>query len=179
MWDLKLFINEFFFYINFFLYDVFFKFLNFLDPYMQNGLTVFNSKIFYQFPQNMTFFFAIKFCLCIAFLVLIRGGAPRYRYDYLTKLGWLKFLGFIILIFFLNIFFFLFFVKMKLERLHNFLNFVFNFKFVFFFNFIKQSWNNFLINYFFNWKIANYGDSYWFFYSNKKSLHELRHLNKK
>lgn len=109
MWDLKLFINDFLFYINFFCYDIFFKFFNFLDPYLYNGLTVLNSKIYYQFPQNMTFFFAIKFCFCIAFLVLIRGGAPRYRYDYLTKLGWLKFLGFIILILFLTIFSFFFF----------------------------------------------------------------------
>jgi len=33
------------------------------------------------------FFSAIKFCLAIALLILIRGGTPRYRYDYLTKLG--------------------------------------------------------------------------------------------
>jgi NADH:ubiquinone oxidoreductase subunit H len=30
---------------------------------------------------------AIKFVFAIAFLILIRGGTPRYRYDYLTKLG--------------------------------------------------------------------------------------------
>lgn len=99
MWDLKLFINDLFFYLSFYLYEALFQFFNTLDPYIQNGLYVFNSKFEYQFPQNMTFFFAIKFCFCIAFLVLIRGGTPRYRYDYLTKLGWLKFLGFIILIF--------------------------------------------------------------------------------
>jgi len=51
----------------------------------------------------MVFFFAIKFCFAIALLILIRGGTPRYRYDYLTKLGWLKFLGLIIAIFFLSI----------------------------------------------------------------------------
>lgn len=109
LWDLKLLLNEIFFFVNFFIYDVSFKFFNFIDPFLQNGLFIFNSKTFYQFPQNMTFFFAIKFCLCIAFLVLIRGGLPRYRYDYLTKLGWLKFLSFIILIFFSSILtFFLF-----------------------------------------------------------------------
>jgi NADH:ubiquinone oxidoreductase subunit H len=43
--------------------------------------------MYYQFPQNMVFFFAIKFCFAIALLILIRGGTPRYRYDYLTKLG--------------------------------------------------------------------------------------------
>ncbi len=109
MWDIKLFFNDFFFYINFFLYDLFFNLFNFLDPFLQNGLFIFNSKLFYQFPQNMTFFFAIKFCVCIAFLVLIRGGAPRYRYDYLTKLGWLKFLGFVIFVFFSSILIFFLF----------------------------------------------------------------------
>jgi NADH:ubiquinone oxidoreductase subunit H len=54
---------------------------------LQNGLFIFNSKIYYQFPQNMVFFFAIKFCLSIGLLILVRGGLPRYRYDYLTKLG--------------------------------------------------------------------------------------------
>jgi len=103
MWDLKLFIYDFFFYSSFFFYDLLFSFFNTIDPFLQNGLFIFNSKIYYQFPQNMTFFFAIKFCFSIAFLVLIRGGTPRYRYDYLTKLGWLKFLGFIILVFFISI----------------------------------------------------------------------------
>jgi len=46
-----------------------------------------NLKFFFQFAQNTTVFFAVKFLLSIAFLVLIRGGTPRYRYDYLTKLG--------------------------------------------------------------------------------------------
>ena len=106
MWDLKLYLIDFFFYLNFYFYDFFFKILNFLDPFLQNGFFIFNSKIYYQFPQNMVFFFALKFCLSIALLILIRGGTPRYRYDYLTKLGWLKFLGFIIAVFFLSILFF-------------------------------------------------------------------------
>jgi NADH:ubiquinone oxidoreductase subunit H len=109
MWDLKLLLNDFFFIINFFLYDLIFKLINFFDPFLQNGLQLFNFKIFYQFPQNMTFFFSIKFCFCISFLILVRGGLPRYRYDYLTKLGWLKFLSFIILIFFSSILIFFLF----------------------------------------------------------------------
>jgi NADH:ubiquinone oxidoreductase subunit H len=40
-----------------------------------------------MFPQNTLIFFAAKFCAAIMLLVLIRGGTPRYRYDYLTKLG--------------------------------------------------------------------------------------------
>lgn len=29
----------------------------------------------------------IKFLVCSSFLLLMRGGTPRYRYDYLTKIG--------------------------------------------------------------------------------------------
>lgn len=31
--------------------------------------------------------FGLKFILFIVFLIFIRGGIPRYRYDFLTKLG--------------------------------------------------------------------------------------------
>ena len=30
---------------------------------------------------------SIKFLLCIALLIFARGGIPRFRFDYLTKLG--------------------------------------------------------------------------------------------
>ena len=30
---------------------------------------------------------AVKFLLCIALLIFARGGIPRFRFDYLTKLG--------------------------------------------------------------------------------------------
>ena len=30
---------------------------------------------------------SLKFLLCIAFLIFARGGIPRFRFDYLTKLG--------------------------------------------------------------------------------------------
>ena len=58
-----------------------------VDPLFFSGLLLFNSKLFYRFSRNSGFFFAVKFCACIGFLILIRGGTPRYRYDYLTKLG--------------------------------------------------------------------------------------------
>jgi NADH:ubiquinone oxidoreductase subunit H len=43
--------------------------------------------------------FAIKFLVLIALLVFVRGGIPRYRYDFLTKVGWIKFLSLILSIF--------------------------------------------------------------------------------
>jgi NADH:ubiquinone oxidoreductase subunit H len=36
---------------------------------------------------NVAVVFNVKFMACIALLILVRGGTPRYRYDYLTKLG--------------------------------------------------------------------------------------------
>jgi NADH:ubiquinone oxidoreductase subunit H len=42
---------------------------------------------------------AIKFILLIALLVFIRGGIPRYRYDFLTKIGWIKFLSLVLAVF--------------------------------------------------------------------------------
>lgn len=109
MWDLKLQIIELFFFITSCLKDFLVTIINSVDPISYNGLFLFNWKIYYQFAQNMSFFFGIKFILSIAFLILIRGGTPRYRYDYLTKLGWLKFLGLVILVFFFSLLvFFLF-----------------------------------------------------------------------
>lgn len=42
---------------------------------------------------------SIKFLLCIALLIFARGGIPRFRFDYLTKLGWIRFLSLVILSF--------------------------------------------------------------------------------
>jgi NADH:ubiquinone oxidoreductase subunit H len=44
---------------------------------------------------TMTF----KFILLIALLIFIRGGVPRYRYDFLTKIGWIKFLSLVLAVF--------------------------------------------------------------------------------
>lgn len=58
----------------------------------------YTSKIF-NFARSLTEFFMVKFLVFIAFVVIIRSGTPRYRFDYLTKLGWLKFLGFSLTVF--------------------------------------------------------------------------------
>jgi NADH:ubiquinone oxidoreductase subunit H len=42
---------------------------------------------------------AFKFIVLIALLIFVRGGIPRYRYDFLTKVGWIKFLSLILSIF--------------------------------------------------------------------------------
>ena len=109
MWDLKLIVLDIIFYVNFYIYEFFFQMLNIIDPLFFNGLLLINFKLIFQFIQNVTIFFSIKFLLAISFLILIRGGTPRYRYDYLTKLGWLRFIGLVILIFFFSLIIFFIF----------------------------------------------------------------------
>ena len=45
--------------------------------------------------------FAIKLVAVLLFLIAVRGGLPRFRYDYLTILGWSKFLSTILIVFLL------------------------------------------------------------------------------
>lgn len=53
----------------------------------------------YTFCLNYTFLFTLKVALCLVFLAAIKGGVPRYRYDFLTKMGWVKFLGLVLSVF--------------------------------------------------------------------------------
>lgn len=39
---------------------------------------------------------AFKFVSLIALLIFIRGGIPRYRFDHLTKVGWIKYLSLVL-----------------------------------------------------------------------------------
>lgn len=42
---------------------------------------------------------ALCFLIAIGLLILVRGGVPRYRYDFLTKIGWIKFLSLVLAVF--------------------------------------------------------------------------------
>jgi len=48
-----------------------------------------NLILLISFKLNVTtsILFTFKFLILIALLVFIRGGIPRYRYDFLTKIG--------------------------------------------------------------------------------------------
>ncbi len=103
MWDLKLLLLDI--YLNLYVLAriVLFHLADYIDYFSQIGFSPVTTKLISTFPTNMTLIFSIKFFFCIAFLILIRGGTPRYRYDYLTKLGWLKFLSLVLLIFFASL----------------------------------------------------------------------------
>lgn len=62
-------------------------------------LNVFYSPLVFKSLTLDAISFTLKFVVTIALLVFIRGGVPRYRYDFLTKIGWIKFLSLVLLIF--------------------------------------------------------------------------------
>lgn len=89
------------YYLNFFFENI----LNFeIGYFYQNGF--FKNYFNFNIPLNNAFIYSLKFTISILFLIFIRAGLPRYRYDYLTKLGWNKFLIFALTI---SIFFFIIF----------------------------------------------------------------------
>lgn len=57
------------------------------------------DSLAYHYSTNYTFVFTLKLAVCLVFLSAIRGGVPRYRYDFLTKMGWIKFLGLVLSVF--------------------------------------------------------------------------------
>jgi NADH:ubiquinone oxidoreductase subunit H len=52
-----------------------------------------------KYINSAIFNVGIKFLVLIALLVFVRGGIPRYRFDFLTKIGWIKFLSLVLSIF--------------------------------------------------------------------------------
>ena len=75
--------------------------------YLEASWTVFKQTFIYYYSSDYTLIFTVKVTFCLSFLILIRGGVPRYRYDFLTKIGWVKFLGYVLSVFLLTVFFFL------------------------------------------------------------------------
>jgi len=66
-----------------------------IDTRLTNSLLFFTETLFafgkdsfyYSYATNYTFIFTLKMAVCLVFLSAIRGGVPRYRYDFLTKMG--------------------------------------------------------------------------------------------
>jgi NADH:ubiquinone oxidoreductase subunit H len=56
-----------------------------------------------KLTSYLSIFMGIKFIILIGLLVVVRGGIPRYRYDFLTKLGWIKTLSLVLIIFIINL----------------------------------------------------------------------------
>jgi len=86
------------------LYDLFIYFVNTYSFVKYITIDWFIDQLYYVYYThacNFTLTFTFKLAACLSFLIFIRGGVPRYRYDFLTKIGWIKFLGYVISIFLL------------------------------------------------------------------------------
>lgn len=71
---------------------------NVINVLLENWESVLHVSI--KIDTNFaTTFFTIKLASCILLLILLKGGVPRYRYDYLTKIGWIRFLAWTLTIF--------------------------------------------------------------------------------
>ncbi len=93
-------------FINFYLFDYFNFFLEksvllvvSINSIVYNVLISSEALINLGFTTNMinALFISFKFLLCISLLIFARGGIPRFRFDYLTKLGWIRFLSLVLL----------------------------------------------------------------------------------
>ena len=79
----------------------FFNIIFFLKTLTIHLLTSIELILQFQLSTNMkdAICMAIKFLVCIALLIFARGGIPRFRFDYLTKLGWIRFLSLVLMSF--------------------------------------------------------------------------------
>ena len=53
----------------------------------ETTFSFYKDSFYYAYSTNHTFIFTSKLAVCLVFLSAIRGGVPRYRYDFLTKMG--------------------------------------------------------------------------------------------
>lgn len=79
----------------------FFNIIFFFKTLIIHLLTSIELILQFQLSTNMkdAICMAIKFLVCIALLIFARGGIPRFRFDYLTKLGWIRFLSLVLMSF--------------------------------------------------------------------------------
>jgi len=90
------------------MFDLFLQLLETLIDYWHYKVnSICTSLYYYLFVVDTTTIITLKIALCIMFLIVIRGCIPRYRYDFLTKIGWVKFLAYVLAFFLLSVFLYL------------------------------------------------------------------------
>lgn len=57
----------------------------FITPF--NSFMVFRHMVYYYCASNTVTAIVLKISFCLVFLSAVRCGVPRYRYDFLTKMG--------------------------------------------------------------------------------------------
>jgi NADH:ubiquinone oxidoreductase subunit H len=92
-------------YTSFLLSDTSFVFLTTLYYKIQSSvdalnwiISLFLNSLFFSLSTTTinALTIALKFLILIALLIFIRGGIPRYRFDHLTKIGWIKYLSLVL-----------------------------------------------------------------------------------
>jgi NADH:ubiquinone oxidoreductase subunit H len=76
-----------------------FEFFHYLMQNLHLWLTDLSPEFLLKTVSSAALVMAFKFLVLIALLIFIRGGVPRYRYDFLTKIGWIKFLSLVLAVF--------------------------------------------------------------------------------
>jgi len=77
----------------------FFDLLHRLNIYFEELVKLITPSVMLKYVPLAALSMSLKFIILIALLVFIRGGIPRYRYDFLTKIGWIKFLSLVLAVF--------------------------------------------------------------------------------
>lgn len=100
-WNIQIILNEYNFIFSTFNTIFYTPILIFIEIIRQTFLIGcdFSKIIFFKTHIINSVVFALKFLLLISVLIFVRGGVPRYRYDFLTKIGWIKFLSILLSLF--------------------------------------------------------------------------------
>lgn len=77
----------------------FFDFIHQLNQNLEDLMHLLLPSVLLKYVPLAALSMSLKFIVLIALLVFIRGGIPRYRYDFLTKIGWIKFLSLVVIAF--------------------------------------------------------------------------------
>jgi len=77
----------------------FFDLISQLNQHFETLVSYLTPSVILKYVSVSALSMSFKFIILIALLVFIRGGIPRYRYDFLTKIGWIKFLSLVLVVF--------------------------------------------------------------------------------
>jgi len=77
----------------------FFDLINQANQHFETLISYLTPSLILKYVSVSALSMSFKFIILIALLVFIRGGIPRYRYDFLTKIGWIKFLSLVLALF--------------------------------------------------------------------------------
>jgi len=75
--------------------------------FILNNIHLNDVNLYNYIYTNSSLNYGFKFVVSLLFLIFIRAGIPRYRYDFLTILGWNRFLWLCLCIFSFLIIFYL------------------------------------------------------------------------